>query len=51
MFCFRGLFNGETGWRTNLIYPVFPLIGPRNRGNLSGGTPGQFNKISTFLNK
>lgn len=39
---FRGALNGDDGWRTNLLYPIFPLVGPRNRGNLTGGTPGYY---------
>ncbi|CAF1598091.1 unnamed protein product, partial [Adineta ricciae] len=37
-----GIFNGENNWRTNLIYPIFPILGPRNKNSSSGGTPGYF---------
>lgn len=46
MIFFRGLFNGEDSWRTNLLYPIFPLVGPRNRGNFTGGTPGYYQEGS-----
>jgi len=42
----RGIFNGDNSWRTNLLYPVFPMVGPRNQNSSSGGTPGQLNKTS-----
>ncbi|UJR37958.1 hypothetical protein I4U23_030642 [Adineta vaga] len=37
-----GIFNGENNWRTNLMYPVFPIVGPRNRNSSTGGTPGYY---------
>ncbi|CAF3441243.1 unnamed protein product [Rotaria sp. Silwood1] len=36
------LFNGQNNWRTNLLYPLFPIIGPRNTHNETGGTPGYY---------
>lgn len=40
---FRGIFNGEADWKTNLLYPIFPIVGPRNSRNQMGGTPGMLN--------
>ncbi|CAF2062271.1 unnamed protein product [Rotaria magnacalcarata] len=36
------MFNGENSWRTNLLYPIFPIVGPRNSRNNTGGTPGYY---------
>lgn len=37
---FSGIFNKDGGWITNLLYPLFPIIGPRNPTKIEGGTPG-----------
>jgi len=37
---FSGIFNKDGSWITNLLYPLFPIIGPRNPGKIDGGTPG-----------
>ncbi|CAF4218580.1 unnamed protein product [Rotaria sordida] len=36
------LFNGQNNWRTNLLYPLFPIIGPRNSHNETGGPPDYY---------
>jgi hypothetical protein len=38
-FSYRGIFNSENSWRTNLLYPIFPTVGPRNGRNFTGGPP------------
>ena len=38
----RGIFSGDRDWRTNLLYPVFPVIGPRYPKKLTGGSPSEF---------
>ena len=29
-------------WKTNLIYPILPVLGPREKNNVEGGDPGYF---------
>ncbi|CAF3018525.1 unnamed protein product [Rotaria sp. Silwood2] len=36
------IFNGQNNWRTNLLYPLFPVVGPRNSRNTTGGAPGYY---------
>lgn len=37
-----GIFSGDHDWRTNLLYPIFPTIGPRYPKKLTGGSPSYF---------
>lgn len=29
-------------WKTNLIWPIFPVLGPRSKHDNNGGEPGLF---------
>nr|APD26538.1 ATP-binding cassette transporter subfamily A member 3 X1 protein [Brachionus koreanus] len=35
-------FSRERDWKTNALYPFFPVLGPRNKEQINGGTPGYF---------
>lgn len=35
-------FLQDYSWMTNLMFPLFPMVGPREKNCSDGGTPGQF---------
>ncbi|CAF0870807.1 unnamed protein product [Adineta steineri] len=37
-----GIFNGDNNWKTILLYPLFPIVGPRSSNDSKGGTPGYY---------
>ena len=38
----NGLFKKDLDWKTNLIYSIFPILGPREKGLFTGGDPGYY---------
>lgn len=36
------LFKKDLDWKTNLIYSLFPILGPRERNLITGGDPGYY---------
>jgi hypothetical protein len=37
-------------WKTNIIYSLFPVQGPRDKFGIEGGDPGKNNKNLFCLN-
>jgi ATP-binding cassette, subfamily A (ABC1), member 3 len=44
------LFRRDKDWKTNLLYTVFPILGPREKDNREGGDPGNKLYIIIHLN-
>ena len=46
-----GLFKKDYDWKTNLLYSLFPVIGPREKGSVEGGDPGYYREGFLQLQK
>ncbi|RNA15834.1 ATP-binding cassette sub-family A member 3, partial [Brachionus plicatilis] len=44
-------FSRERDWKTNVLYPFFPVLGPRNKDLDDGGSPGYFSEGFLSLQK
>nr|UOU03313.1 ATP-binding cassette subfamily A3-2 [Brachionus rubens] len=38
----KGLFKKDLDWKTQLLFNLFPILGPREKNELEGGDPGYF---------
>jgi ATP-binding cassette subfamily A (ABC1) protein 3 len=46
-----GLFKTDLDWKTNLIYSLFPILGPRDKKSTEGGDPGYFREGFVVVQK
>lgn len=46
-----GLFKTDLDWKTNLIYSLFPILGPRDKNAIEGGDPGYFREGFVVVQK
>ena len=47
-----GLFKKDLDWKTQLLFSLFPILGPREKYDIAGGDPGKKNNIfNIILNK
>lgn len=40
----QGLFKKDLDWKTQLLFSLFPILGPREKKDKEGGDPGK-NKL------
>ncbi len=45
----KSFATGNLDWKTNLIFTVLPVLGPREKNESSGGYPGKHILIKYFL--
>ncbi|CAF0888563.1 unnamed protein product [Brachionus calyciflorus] len=38
----NGLFKKDLDWKTQLLFSLFPILGPREKSDLEGGDPGYY---------
>nr|QUF59428.1 ATP-binding cassette transporter Abca3-2 [Brachionus angularis] len=38
----KGLFKKDLDWKTNLLFSIFPILGPREKNEIEGGDPGYY---------
>nr|QNH67858.1 ATP-binding cassette transporter subfamily A member 3 X1 [Brachionus rotundiformis] len=44
-------FSRDRDWKTSFLYPFFPVLGPRNKGQNEGGSPGYYREGFLSLQK
>nr|QUF59427.1 ATP-binding cassette transporter Abca3-1 [Brachionus angularis] len=46
-----GFFNKDLDWKTNLLFSIFPILGPREKNDFEGGDPGYYREGFLSLQK
>ena len=49
-YFFKSTIKMDYDWKTNIIYSLFPVQGPRDKFGIEGGDPGKNNKNLFCLN-
>ena len=47
----NGIFKKDLDWKTNLIFSIFPILGPREKNSEEGGDPGYWSVNLKKINK